>query len=151
MNIDHIVLTSDLSPESLHPFESVADFARGVGAKLTLLHVVQDLKVAPHGAPLAPAQSSPDLASQSKKARKALDEQKQTIGEGLEVEVAVAVGTDVAQTIADYAVEHGADLLALSTHGRTGLRHLVLGSIAEQVIRRSSVPVLSFQRQKVPH
>jgi nucleotide-binding universal stress UspA family protein len=40
----------------------------------------------------------------------------------------------------------GADLIVVGTHGRTGFAHLVLGSVAERIVRRSPVPVLSVRR-----
>ena len=62
---------------------------------------------------------------------------------GLEVEGVVVRGEDVPCAIVDWAAEHGADMIALSTHGRTGFRRLILGSVAEAVLRHSSVPVLA--------
>ncbi|GAB3697888.1 universal stress protein [Halorubrum pallidum] len=62
----------------------------------------------------------------------------------------VSVVTDVVQggveaTIVAYAAERDVDLIAMSTRGRTGLDHLLLGSTTERVLRRSSVPVLSVR------
>ncbi|MDR3383129.1 universal stress protein [Cupriavidus basilensis] len=53
-----------------------------------------------------------------------------------------AVGADIASAVNDAAVEWGADLIVIGTHGRRGVRRLVLGSVAESVIRQASVPVL---------
>jgi nucleotide-binding universal stress UspA family protein len=47
-----------------------------------------------------------------------------------------------AETIVKYAEEIGADLIAMGTHGRTGLEYMLLGSVAESVVRRASCPVL---------
>ena len=44
--------------------------------------------------------------------------------------------------IGEYAKEHGCDLIVLTTHGRTGLKHLLLGSTAERVVRTAPCPVL---------
>lgn len=49
---------------------------------------------------------------------------------------------DVARSIVAHAVEEGADLIVLATHGRGGMRHLLSGSIAQQVLRRGATPVL---------
>ncbi len=65
----HILIASDLSPEALRPFEMVVRMAKAAGSKLTLLHVVQDLIVAPHGAPLAPPVSSPELPAELERVR----------------------------------------------------------------------------------
>lgn len=148
MKLEHILLTSDLSSESLRPFQSVKELAQQVGARLTLLTVVVDLQVTPHGAPFAPAVSSPDLEKDVQHARSELEEQRLALGDDADVSIDVIAAPDVAKAICSYAREHEADLIAISTHGRTGLRHLALGSVAEQVIRQSEVPVLSFHRPK---
>lgn len=148
MKINHILVTSDLSPESLHPFGPVGQLARETKARLTLLNVVQDLKITPHGAPFAPAVSSPNLEKDVKEARELLEKQRAEMGDDLEVQVNVIAATDIPKAIVAYADEHDVDLIAISTHGRTGLRHLALGSVAESVIRQAKIPVLSFQRQK---
>lgn len=148
MKLEHIVLTSDLSTESLRPLSDVTALAREVGARITLLHVVEDLKAAPRGAPLAPAVSAPGVGKEAEKARAELEEQANRLRPELSVDVAVLTSEDVAKAVAHYAEEHGADLIAISTHGRSGLRHMVLGSVAEGVLRHSAVPVLSFHRPK---
>jgi nucleotide-binding universal stress UspA family protein len=48
----------------------------------------------------------------------------------------------VAQTLVDYATEHGADLIVIATHGRSGVSRWVWGSVADRVLRASCVPVL---------
>jgi len=58
-----------------------------------------------------------------------------------EVECSVRYGA-VAQEILDHAEQRGADLIAMSTHGRSGLPRAALGSVAETVLHRSRVPVL---------
>ena len=148
MNIDHILVTSDLSPESLRPIQPVTTLARVVSAKITLLHVVQDLKITPHGAPFAPAVSSPDLEKDFKHAQLVLEEQRTAMGADLEVLIDVVASSDIPAAINAYAKEHGVNLIAISTHGRTGIRHLIVGSVAESVIRTADVPVLSFPRQE---
>jgi nucleotide-binding universal stress UspA family protein len=148
MKLDHILLTSDLSSPSLAPFAGVMALAREIDARITLLSVVEDLQITPHGAPFAPALSSPNLAKESKHAQEVLEEQRKLIGSEQAIEVAVVCAPDVAAGIVAYADKHEVDMIGISTHGRTGFRHLALGSVAEQVIRRSHVPVLSFPRPK---
>lgn len=55
---------------------------------------------------------------------------------------------DPAETIAGYAARVQADLIVMATHGRTGLRHLVLGSCAEKVVRVAGCPVLVMREKK---
>jgi nucleotide-binding universal stress UspA family protein len=56
----------------------------------------------------------------------------------------VRVGVDFRE-ILDYAVKHEIDLIVMATHGRTGLAHALLGSVAEKVVRKSRCPVLTIK------
>lgn len=60
---------------------------------------------------------------------------------GVKVEMIVSEG-DAATEIARVAREQGASLLVIATHGRTGVKHFLLGSVAERVLRKTSAPVL---------
>lgn len=59
---------------------------------------------------------------------------------GLTCTTHIVVG-HIAETIARYASEFEFDLIVIGTHGRTGLRHVVMGSVATEVVRRATVPV----------
>ncbi|MFQ5747912.1 MAG: universal stress protein [Planctomycetota bacterium] len=144
MKTRKILLTTDLSEESLRPFDPVAELARRNGASILLLHVVEDLGIAPHGAPLAPRLHSPGLEEEIAEARKKLEEIRAGLPGDLPVSAEVIPAVDIAQGVSRFARNEGVDLLALSTHGRTGLRRLVLGSVAEAILRHSEVPVLCF-------
>ena len=61
---------------------------------------------------------------------------------GVIVDTQTRVG-DAASEIVRYAGEHGYDLIVVGTHGRRGFRRLVLGSVAELVVRTAEVPVLT--------
>ena len=145
MKIQHVLVPTDLSPESMRPLQEAAELVRQGGGRLTLLCVVPDPQVAPHGAPLAPPIGDPTIGVRVDNARVELERIAGDLSD-LEVEVAAIPSPDVARTIVDEAAARSADLIAISTHGHTGWRRLALGSVAEQVVRRSSVPVLSFQR-----
>ncbi len=148
MKIDHILITSDLSQESLQHAPTVADLARAMGARVTLMHVAEELRIAPHGAPLAPPISPPDTHKRIAEAKTALEEARSAFGADIEVAIEVITAEKVAPGVADWAENHDVDLLCISTHGRTGFRHLALGSVAEAIIRHSTVPVLSFPQAK---
>lgn len=148
MQIDKILLTSDLSDESLRAFGPVADLARERGAQIKLIHVVDDVPIPPAGAPLAPPLHAPDLESSVEAAKEKLEQQRQSLGADLSVEIEVIIAATPAEAICEHASRAGADLIALSTHGRSGFRRFVLGSIAEGVVRHAHVPVLIFPRNK---
>ena len=61
---------------------------------------------------------------------------------GVMVNTAITTGTDAASEIILASKEKGIDLVLMSTHGRSGLGHWVLGSVAEKVLRYSEVPLL---------
>jgi universal stress protein A len=63
---------------------------------------------------------------------------------GFTVEHCLEYG-EPASTILKTAEEVGADLIVMGTHGRTGLRRLLMGSVAEQVVRKASCPVLTVR------
>lgn len=147
MKLRKILLTTDLSDEAERPYAAVAELARATGASVTLLHVVEDLAVAPHGAPLAPPIHSYDTGAALEEAKKVLAEHAQRF-DGVQVDYDAVAGSPVVNTIADYAKEHGYDLLAVSTHGRGGFRRMVMGSVAETLLRHAHLPVLVFPRNE---
>jgi nucleotide-binding universal stress UspA family protein len=61
---------------------------------------------------------------------------------GHEVEVDIAFSDEPAQAIADYADEIGADVIAVGSHGRSGLSRVIMGSVAGKLVERANVPVL---------
>ena len=144
--IEHILLTTDLSEQALRPFGPVIELAQATGARVTVLHVVPELFAVPHGAPLAPPMRQPDIGRQVASAEKALDEQVAPFRNAADVRCEVITHQDVALGLGNYAKKHDVDLIALSTHGRTGFRRLAIGSIAAEVLRASDVPVLTFNR-----
>lgn len=146
MDARHILLTTDLSEESRRTFPAARSMAKP-GAKLTLLYVVPDLAVTPHGAPFAPPVASAGLGEHMEAAQKELDALRSELKFGGKIETKVLSGNDVAREVCKYAAEAGCDLIVASTHGRTGFRRMMLGSVAEGILRHASVPVLCIPRQ----
>ena len=148
MKIGHILAATDLSQDSLGCIAPVADLARSVGARITLLHVLEVHEAIPHGAGLAPRLSEFDAPATSEAARERLEERAKAFGPGVDIRVEMVVSGDTAEEITSYAEANDVDLIAVATHGRTGFRHLVMGSVTEAVVRRSRVPVLVLPRPK---
>ena len=145
MKIAHILIPSDLTTEALRPCLPVAEMARALGARITLLHVVVDVPVMGFAAPGESLIIPSDLVERLDVARAHLEKQR-PLFQGLDIAVEVIAGLDPAFQIVEFAESNRVDLIAMSTHGRTGFRHLVLGSVAESVLRRSTVPVVAFPR-----
>ena len=144
METKHILLTTDLSEQAQRAFAPVCEIAKLLGAKITLLHVVQILTKVPQGAMLAQPVTLGNPEKERKDAAAALEEQSALLDSSLEVSLDVITSDNVPRGVVQYAEEHGVDLIALSTHGRSGLRRMVLGSAAEGILRHSHVPVLCF-------
>ena len=148
MNVTKILLTTDLSDESQRAFEAAAQLARLSGASITLLHVVEDVPVTAHGAPGAPAMHSPSIPDLVEDGKTRVAKHATKLPSDLTIQTDVITGANVAEAVADYAQEHGHDLIALSTHGRSGFKRFFLGSVAEKVLRHAHVPVLVFPRNE---
>ena len=134
-----IVLTTDLSDESMRAFGEARELADKLGLPILLLGVVSDLPFEPVAGGLAA--SYPDREQVVADWREELSERAAALGSN--VSVHVVEGADVPLAICRFASEKNARLLVMATHGRSGLRRLLIGSVAEAVLRKSSVPVLA--------
>lgn len=136
-----IVLTTDLSETSRRAFAPCIALAAGLGLPITLLAVVEDLPFEPSGGGL--------MASYPDRAQIVADWETQLGKIAAELAVpglrtVVVDAMDVARAVVDFAAKEHADYIALASHGRSGLRRLLLGSVAEAVLRHSHVPVIVF-------
>lgn len=144
MPYQKILLPTDLSTEGERALTSAAVLARQGGARLALLHVIENVGSAPVGSvPVVPY--LPGTEQEIARATRLLEERARMLS-GLPVDVDVIVAPSVPHAIADYARAHGFDMIALSSHGRTGFRRLVLGSVTEALLRQARVPVLVIPR-----
>jgi len=82
--------------------------------------------------------------SERERAEAAVDDTIEMLPDSIDAEPVVESGVPH-ETILDYAEREGTDVIAMGTHGRTGLDHYLIGSVAERVVRRSSVPVLTVR------
>jgi nucleotide-binding universal stress UspA family protein len=138
-----IVLTTDLSAESKRAFGPVRELARRLGLDVTLLSVLEDVAYeAVAGGVLA---VGPDRMQMRRDHQREMDRLvAEFAGSGVRVKGVVLEAADVPRVIVQHANAEKADFLAMATHGRTGLRRLLLGSVAEQVVRHAHVPVLLY-------
>jgi nucleotide-binding universal stress UspA family protein len=141
--IKKILCPTDLSDECRPALAMACEWAKRFGAELHLMHVVAALSNPyPYlGPPFNEAMSWETMIRQ--KARAALDEW--PLPEGfatLKIVRALRSGSPSAH-IVQYAQEMGIDLIVMGTHGRSGFSHLLMGSVAENVVRRASCSVLT--------
>ena len=135
---------SDLA-ETIVPL--LADLARGAGAGVRLLHVepVPENVVSREGRLVAYAdQEMERLEAESLNHLKGVAARL-----GVPAECVVRFGDDADEILRE-AEADGADLVAVTTAGKSGLKRLVMGSVAEQVFRRARVPVLLYHPGWVP-
>lgn len=138
----------DFSEGSEAALELAADLARRFGAQLTVLHVYQP----PHTAiPVEGAVYVPQdfFESMAEKVTQELADWKRRAEKRSEGSVTATMlsGLPFAE-IKRYAKEGRFDLIVMGTEGRTGLRHLFLGSVAERVVRLADCPVLTVRPNK---
>lgn len=146
MKLDRILLTTDLSTESLRAFTPLANLVRDHASTVILLHVVEDVALTPRGAPLAASIHLPGAEEDQKKAEAWLAEHGGESLQGLKVTVRVIRAEKVAQAITEFAAEEKVDLIGMATHGRSGFKALFVGSVAADVLRHAKRPVLVFPR-----
>ncbi|HYD43279.1 MAG TPA: universal stress protein [Anaeromyxobacter sp.] len=132
----------DFSDASRAAMEVAADLAARTGASLTLLHAYPVPGYTfPDGSVVASARMLQELADQSAKHLAEWKSQAEALGVRT-VNAETVVGEPAAEIVA-WARERKTDLLVLGTHGRTGLEHALMGSVAEKVVRRARCPVLT--------
>jgi nucleotide-binding universal stress UspA family protein len=143
-DIRQILVAVDFSDVSANAYRAAADLAARLNAKLKVLHAV------PMQAASLPMEGGAvyieDLqAKQVEEARRKLDAfVQQYSGGGAGIEQCVRSG-DPTTEINRAAEELRADMIVVGTHGRSGLSHLLMGSVAESVLREASVPVLCIR------
>jgi nucleotide-binding universal stress UspA family protein len=146
-----ILVPHDFSASANHAAAIARDEAKAHGGTLVLLHVVDiPSSFGPDatlviGAPSEPPIGMQDYAIQQAKSHLE-DLAKRLRADGVEVTFAVKIGNPVDQ-IVNFATESAATAIVMGTHGRTGLKHLLIGSVTERVVRTSPVPVLTTRHE----
>ena len=143
-----VLFDTDFSEGSDAALETAVSFARHYGAELILVHVVttKDLD------PANPEWRFPPLPSEhlhqlEARAAERLERMRASVGNGdIRVRTRLISGFAPGLEIAAVADDEVADLVIMSTHGHTGLGHLVVGSTAESTVRHSRCPVMTVKR-----
>jgi len=140
-----------------HDFSSSANFAAAIardeakvhGGRLLLLHVCDlPLDLGPDTMLIVGREADGPISMRHfamSGAEAHLRDIAERLGrDGVSAEVFVRVGKP-ADEIPQFAAEHGVDVIVMGTHGRTGIRHLIAGSVTERVVRTSAVPVMTIR------
>jgi universal stress protein A len=144
MEIRHILVPTDFSESSKYALDEAVGLAQAFGAKLTLLHVVELPSYVTDGhTPVHVSMAlRDDLRGHAQRELAKLP----VGGSGAPGEIARRVVVGVPhQQILEAAVAEQVDWIVMATHGRPGLSHLVMGSVAERVVRTAPCPVLTIR------
>jgi nucleotide-binding universal stress UspA family protein len=140
LQIQTILVPTDFSESSREALDYAVEFGRQFGARLVLFHSFSapEFTTDPYG--------SHNMHATPEQARTAADDQMSEFVKGVDFggvnfETQISMGR-AADEICAYAEKQKADLIITSTHGRTGLMHVLIGSVAEHVVRHAHSPVL---------
>jgi nucleotide-binding universal stress UspA family protein len=144
IDIGKILCPVDFSEGSEHAMRYATAFASAYEADLVLLHVVE--------LPFLPSYSTagvPDLSLPVEQIQEECENRLEDMVEEQkkihpQVEGRVVVGAPFVEIIRE-AREGNFDLVVVGTHGRTGLKHMLIGSVAEKVVRKAPCPVLTVK------
>jgi nucleotide-binding universal stress UspA family protein len=145
VELKHILAPTDFSAHSRSALYYAAALAEKFAARITLLHVYQDMtlflpETIAAGAVVVPPVEQMISAVHESLSREVQECKLDHLKPALEVREGSAY-----YEIVRFAEEAGADLIVLGTHGRGALAHLLMGSVAEKVVRKSPCPVLTVR------
>lgn len=142
-----ILCPTDFSEGAEAAIAQAEQIAKQSGAAVCLLHAIPVLATLPAD----PRDSSNMMAAGEvlqAQAKKALEEHADRLRSSGLVAMALVVVGDAATQIVETAEREKADLIVISTYGKTGWRRLAFGSVTEKVVRQASCPVLTLRGQQ---
>ncbi len=146
MTVQHILVPLDFSEFSNKALDYALDIAEKFQSQITLFHAIVLF------------QDDVDEEQRLQEYENWIKRREQTIHHqmdhslqkvkqrGITVSSLIRRGVNAADVILDYLSENSCDLVIMGTHGRTGLKHFLLGSVAEKIVRLSPVPVMTIHR-----
>ncbi|MCW5805640.1 MAG: universal stress protein [Deltaproteobacteria bacterium] len=147
MNWKTILVPHDFSASAAHATEIARDEAKQRGSRVILLHVIE----LPHQLDAAALVSDgeghmiPLQSYATARATQHLQELADALAaDGIAATAVVVIGSPVDE-IERVVAENAVDVIVMGTHGRTGIRKLIAGSVTERVVRTASVPVLTIR------
>lgn len=134
-----IVVAVDFSGQSIKAFRKALEFAKDSGASLLVVHVMDSVYRSGWMDAAALGRLKKEAQIRGRRALNAFA--KREIRDGVRAETVLRTGVAPEQIVA-VAERHGAEMIVIGSRGNSGLRRILLGSVAEQVMRRSKCPVL---------
>jgi len=145
--LSRILVPVDFSECSRAALEHASTLAKSFDATVDLLYVWEAPAFIAPEAMVGAAGTTQTLSQLAgDQARAAMKEfHEKAVADGIAIGTTCVEQGDPARTIVEVAERDGYDLIAMGTHGRSGFAHLLLGSVAEKVVRRSTCPVLTVR------
>lgn len=145
----HILVPIDGSLTSEFALKEGLKFAQQQSAQLELVHVLKDIWYFDDDSMLNYAELLESMRSNGKKILAQAEMLAQQSGITVETKLLEAGGERIANVIVEEAKQWSAELIIIGTHGRSGFNRLLLGSIAEGVVRTAHIPVLLIRCAQV--
>lgn len=142
----HLLVPTDGSPLSAHALEQALGLAAGLGARVTVLTVIEPFQVmAYEPEQVASTRDAYERYAREEADRRLADAAGRARAAGVAHEVLAVSANDPHEAIIDAAHAQGCDLVAMASHGRRGIKALVLGSVTAKVLTHSDIPVLVYR------
>ena len=138
-----IVVATDFSEHADHALDYAVELATRLGASLHLIHSIHIPAMGVHE--IGIAYNAMAIESMTRAAEAQLDARIARYHGRIEIETARCEVGDARDVIDRAAEQLGADLIVIGTHGRRGLKRMLLGSVAEAVVRTAPCPVLTVR------
>lgn len=149
LSIKNVLVPTDLSEGSAEALEYARTLCRTFGARLHLLHVLETTGlvnvISANGYAAMIPDLFDDLVAEQRHKVDALISREDL--QRFRVKTTVRPAGSPAREIVSYAEAENIDLIVIGTHGRTGLAHVLLGSVAEAVVRQAACPVVTVRQR----
>lgn len=143
---NHILIPTDGSPLSNTAVEKALSFARDIGAKATIITVIEPLHMfLDNIGQLGEMRANYSKCAKEDAVRCLAEAEAKAKALHVPCEVVASESVSPHQAIIDAAVERGCDLIAMASHGKRGVAALVLGSETVKVLTHSAIPVLVYR------
>lgn len=147
--LQRIVVPTDFSPASERALDFAIPLARREQAAISLVHVLDPQALAPRATRIQPAVEQMVLEPELERSiQEELVRRAEARLVGIQFDTTLVLGGRVAEAIVEHARKKSADMIVISTHGRTGFAHLTIGSVAERVVRLAACPVLTVRAEE---
>jgi len=155
MPFKNILIPVDFSPSSRHAVEYGLFLAEKFCAKVTLVHAVVLFQEDVNEGNNLKTFTKAVTEREKERAEKLRLRCAESASHGVQVESKLLRGVSAPDVLLDFMYDHHFDLVILGTHGRTGMKRWLFGSVAEKIVRHAPVPVLTvrkaWERQAIEH